>query len=63
MRETWHSRPGAISGKVPPGGRARRDVFAAAARRIAAGYLCGVYDVEQLLWLRPEVTVTVTFTR
>jgi len=30
---------------------------------MAAGYRCGVYDVEQLLWLRPEVTVTVTFTR
>jgi hypothetical protein len=27
------------------------------------GYFRGVNDVEQLPWLRPEVTVTLTFTR
>jgi hypothetical protein len=29
---------------------------------VADGYFCGVNDVEQLLWLFPEVTITLTFT-
>lgn len=29
---------------------------------VADGYFCGVNDVEQLLWVFPEVTVTLTFT-
>jgi len=30
---------------------------------VPACYRCGMNDVEQLPWLLPDVTVTVTFTR
>ena len=55
----------AFGGTCPP----RLSVLAAssvtppARPPFANGYFCGVNDVEQLPWLRPEVTVTFTFTR
>jgi len=54
--------PGVLdSGRVP---HSRGQVLAGQAVRVwAAGYRCGMNDVEQVPRLRPEVTVTLTRTR